>query len=147
MDVSDHQPAGIAQRLALYLEPGSETPVYRQIVDRLWLEVITGTLETGDRLPTVRQLAIDLHLHPNTVGRAYEELELLGVLRTKPGEGTFVGLGPTAKSEVERRAQLERLCSEVLSQAEALGFTLHDLIETLGEFRSSKNEGLRRSSG
>ena len=146
-DVSDHQRAGIAQRLALYIHQGSETPVYRQIVDRLWLEVITGTLETGERLPTVRQLAIDLALHPNTVSRAYEELELLGVLRTK-GEGTFVGLGPSAKSEIERRARLERLCSEVVSQAKALGFDLDELIETLGEFRSGNDDrGLRRSSG
>ena len=133
--MSDNQRAGIAQRLALYLDQGSDTPVYRQIVDRLWLEVITGTLETGERLPTVRQLAIDLRLHPNTVSRAYQELELLGVLRSRPGEGTFVGAGHSEKSEVERRARLERLCSDVLSQANALGFTVDELMEMLGEFR------------
>lgn len=146
--MSHDQLAGIAERLALYLDQGSETPVYRQIVDRLWLEVITGTLETGERLPTVRQLAIDLQLNPHTVSHAYEELELLGVLRTKPGEGTFVGLGPSAKSEIERRARLERLCSDVLSQAGALGFTLDEVMATLGELRSARHDqGLERSSG
>ncbi|NIQ55192.1 MAG: GntR family transcriptional regulator, partial [Gammaproteobacteria bacterium] len=69
-------------------------PLFRQLVDRLWLEIITGTLEAGERLPTVRQLAIDLGIHPNTVGRAYTELELLGVLVKRPGHGTYVCLGP-----------------------------------------------------
>jgi DNA-binding transcriptional MocR family regulator len=90
--VPDSTRASLAQRLALYLDPASDEPLYRQIVNRLWLEVVTGTLETGERLPTVRQLAIDLSLNPNTVARAYNELEALGVLTRKPGQGTFVSL-------------------------------------------------------
>jgi DNA-binding transcriptional regulator YhcF (GntR family) len=82
------------------------------------------------------------------VTRAYEELELLGVLRTQPGEGTFVGLGQTAKSEIERRARLERLCSDVLQQARALGFTVDELLGTLHELRSDGGDpALTRRSG
>ncbi|NIM49541.1 MAG: GntR family transcriptional regulator [Gemmatimonadales bacterium] len=135
--MSDHERAGIAERLAMYLDPGTDEPLYRQIVDRMWLEVVTGTLETGERLPTVRQLAIDLGVHPNTVARAYEELQLLGVLLNRPGEGTFVGLAPPDKPALERRAQLERLCRDILSQSEALGISLDYVIETLTELRSS----------
>jgi GntR family transcriptional regulator len=129
--VADHERVDIAQRLAVYLDPGGDVPLYRQIVDRVWLEVVTGTLETGERLPTVRQLAIDLAVHPNTVARAYRELEALGVLMTRPGEGSYVGLAPPDKTELERRAQLERLCRDVVGQCRALGLALDDVIDTL----------------
>ncbi len=135
--MSDDERAGIAQRLALYLDLGSDDPLHRQIIDRLWLEVVTGTLETGERLPTVRQLAIDLSVHPNTVSRAYEELKSLGVLITRLGEGTFVGLAEPDKPALEHRAQLERLCRDVVSQSEALGISLDDVVEMLAELRSS----------
>ena len=87
-------------------------------------------LDTGERLPTVRQLAVDLGVHPTSVARAYQELELLGVLVVRPG-GTFVALSSPDTSTLEREAQLERLCRDFLSQADAFGFTSHELIDTL----------------
>jgi GntR family transcriptional regulator len=97
--------------------------------------VVTGTLETGERLPTVRQLAIDLSVPPTTVERAYRELEELGVVSAVPGQGVVVSLRDPDRSSVERRMQLERLCREVAAQAEGLGFTLDDLMEVLAEQR------------
>ncbi len=138
--MSDEERASIAQRLAMYLDPSGDAPLYRQIADRVWLEVVTGTLETGERLPTVRQLAIDLAAHPNTVARAYRELESLGVLVTRAGEGTFVGLAPPDPDTIERRAQLDRLCRDVAAQCEALGLPLDEVIETLIALRSSERE-------
>ncbi len=136
--MSDHERASIAQRLALYLDFSSEEPLYRQIADRLWLEVITGTLDTGERLPTVRQLSVELGVPPSTVTRAYEELQLLGVLITRPGEGTFVGLTAPDTSALERRAQLQRLCRDVVAQSRALGIELEDVIERLTDLRRSE---------
>jgi GntR family transcriptional regulator len=144
--VTDHEPPGVAQRLALYIDRSTEEPVSRQIIDRLWLEIITGTLETGDRLPTVRQLAIDLNVRPDTVAHAYEELELLGVLITRPGQGTFVGLTSPDQTTLERHAQLERLCRDVISQSEALGLSLDDVIDALGDLRNSSNDSKMRGS-
>lgn len=138
--MTDHESPGVAQRLALYIDRSTEEPVSRQIIDRLWLEIITGTLETGDRLPTVRQLAIDLNVRPDTVAHAYEELELLGVLITRPGQGTFVGLTSPDQSALERHAQLERLCKDVISQSEALGLSLDDVIDALVDLRNSSND-------
>lgn len=138
--MSELENAELARRLAVYLEPSSDEPLYRQIANRLWLEVVTGTLETGARLPTVRQLAIDLSVHPNMVARAYQELELLGVLRLKPGQGTFVSLTQPDRSEVERRSQLERLCRDLISQAEALGLTLDDVMEALADLRAARRD-------
>ena len=120
----------------LTLDWGSDVPLYRQIVDRVWPEVVQGTLVPGERLPTIRRLAIDLSVHPDTVARAYEELELLGVVIQRPGEGTFVGLKPPDREEFQRRVEFETLCRELASRAQALGFTVDDLIDTLSELRS-----------
>jgi GntR family transcriptional regulator len=142
--VSEQENTGVSQRLALYIDRSSETPVFRQIVDRLWHEIITGTLETGDRLPTVRQLAIDLNVRPDMVSRAYEELALLGVLITRPGQGTFVGLTSPDTSALERHAQLERLCRDVISQSEALGLSLDEVIDALVDLRNSDTDSHKR---
>lgn len=139
--------AELGRRLAVYLDPAGDEPLYRQIANRIWLDVVTGTLETGARLPTVRQLAIDLSAHPNVVARAYQELELLGVLKRKPGQGTFVSLTAPARSEVERRSQLERLCRDLISQAEALGLTLDNVMEALADLRAARRDADARSGG
>ncbi len=136
----NHEPPSLAQRLAVYLDPSGDEPLHRQIADRVWLEVVTGTLETGERLPTVRQLAIDLALHPNTVAHAYEELETLGILVTRAGEGTYVGLSAPERDALERRAQLERLCGDVADQCRALGLSLDEVVETLSALQSSQRE-------
>jgi len=143
--VNEHDQSSIAQRLAVYLDPSGEAPMYRQIVDRLWLEIVTGTVETGERLPTVRQMSIELNLPPATVTRAYRELEMLGVLVTRPGHGTFVGLSSPDASALERQAQLDRLCRDLRTQGEALGFSLTDLIDALTEQRSSERDEPNRS--
>ena len=65
-------------------------PVYRQIIDQVLGGMASGKLTVGDQLPTVRQVAVDLAINPNTVVRAYRELEIRGVLETQQGTGTFI---------------------------------------------------------
>ncbi len=129
----DPSRAGEVGQLAITLDTGSDVPLYRQIVDHVWLEVAEGTMDPGQRLPTVRQCAIDLGIHPDTVARAYKGLELLGVIVRRAGDGTFVGLKPADKNEVERHAALATLCGDVLSQIGELGFTLDEFVDTLNE--------------
>lgn len=142
----DKPGAGVAPQLAIYLDPGSDLPLYRQIVDHVWVKVAEGVLDPGEKLPTVRQWAVDLGVHPNTVARAYKELELLGVVVRRAGEGTFVGLKPADRHEIERQAELERLCLKVLSQAQALGFTADELLESLAELQSRGDSRSTRRS-
>ena len=99
--------SAFAERMSLHLDAGGDTSLSRQIVDRIWVDVISGALETGERLPTVRQLAIDLGLNPKTVDVAYEELKNLGVVTDRPGEGTFVSLNAPNADERERRLAIE----------------------------------------
>ncbi len=137
----DPSRTGEVSELAVTLDTGSDVPLYRQIADHVWLEVAEGTLDPGQRLPTVRQCAIDLGVHPDTVARAYKELEMLGVVR-RTGDGRFVGLKPADRNEVERHAALASLCGDVLARIGELGFTLDEFVETLSESqppRSSKS--------
>jgi GntR family transcriptional regulator len=115
------------------LDLHSGVPVYRQIVDQVRGGVASGALAVGDQLPTVRQLAVDLAINPNTVVRAYRELELGGLLETHQGTGTFISAQKIRNGTEERARQLARIVEDSVSRAGAAGFTVEDLIEQLRE--------------
>src|ERR1044072_2014176 len=79
------------RRFEFRLYAHSGVPAYRQIIDQVHAGLASGSLTGGDQLPTVRQLAVDLAINPNTVLRAYRELELSGLVETHQGTGTFIG--------------------------------------------------------
>src|SRR5678815_2700276 len=85
------------------LDMHSGVPVYRQIIDQVIGGIATGALAAGDQIPTVRQLAVDLAINPNTVIRAYRELEIRGVLETQQGTGTFISHRKTPRDDAERQ--------------------------------------------
>ena len=114
----------------------SGVPLYRQIIDQVKSGIATGTVGPGDRLPTVRQLSVDLSVNPNTVSRAYNELELTGLVETHMGSGTFIGHKRVERDEVEQRRILDQICQEFLSRASAHGFTLEDILENLKQRQS-----------
>ncbi len=116
------------------LDLQSGVPVYRQIIDRVHSARAAGMLNGGDRLPTVRQLAVDLSINPNTVLRAYRELELTGVLTTHQGTGTFVADTRIERTSAERDRKLDQLVAEFVSRAGREGFTLKELRGRLREF-------------
>ena len=109
----------------------SGVPVYRQLIDQVRGGVASGSLAAGDQLPTVRQLAVDLAINPNTVMRAYRELELGGLLETHQGTGTFVSNRKPEKNSAERERQLDQMAGEFAARVGAAGFTLEDLIDRL----------------
>ena len=118
---------------AFRLDSQSGVPVYRQIIDQVLGGIAGGGLTAGYQLPTVRQVAVDLSINPNTVVRAYRELEIRGVLETQQGTGTFISQQKVKHDEVERRRQLTQLVSEFVSRAGAAGFTIEELQEQLHE--------------
>jgi GntR family transcriptional regulator len=113
------------------LDLHSGVPVYRQIIDQVRGGIASGNLAAGDQLPTVRQLAVDLAINPNTVVRAYRELELGGLIETHQGTGTFIGTQKMKKADAERERQLTQIVADCVSRAGAAGFTIDDLIEEL----------------
>lgn len=128
---------------AFHLDLRSGVPVYRQLIDQVMGGVAAGSLCGGDQLPTVRQVAVDLSINPNTVGRAYRELEIRGVLETQQGTGTFISHQKVKVNEVDRRRQLDRLVSDFVARAGAAGFTLEDLLEQLHDRQTEVNPNRR----
>ncbi len=122
-----------ALKFAFHLDLHSGVPVYRQIIDQVMGGIAAGTLQGGDQLPTVRQVAVDLSINPNTVVRAYRELEIRGALETQQGTGTFVSHQKVSRDEVERQRQLNQIVSDFVARAGAAGFTVEDLLEQLHE--------------
>ena len=121
------------QDFQLKLDLHSGVPVYRQIIDQVRGGMAAGTLAAGDQLPTVRQLAVDLAINPNTVVRAYRELELGGALETHQGTGTFISDKKISRNNAERERQLVQLAGEFAARAGAAGFTVEELLHQLGE--------------
>ncbi|MBI4908418.1 MAG: GntR family transcriptional regulator [Acidobacteria bacterium] len=125
----------------------SGVPVYRQIIDQITGGIATGDLRPGDQLPTVRQLAVDLTVNPNTVVRAYRELEIRGVLETQQGTGTFIGERKPEGAALERQRQLTQLVSEFVARAGASGFTLQELLAELQELASDRGKPEKGKKG
>src|SRR5947209_4318072 len=115
----------------LSIDLHSGVPVYRQLIDQVRGGIAAGSLRPGDQLPTVRQLAVDLAINPNTVMRAYRELELGGLLETQQGTGTFISNKKLEKKTAERERQLSQMAGEFAARAGAAGFTLEEVIDRL----------------
>jgi GntR family transcriptional regulator len=126
-------------RFRLDLHTG--VPAYRQIIDQVRGGIASGSLGVGDQLPTVRQLAVDLSINPNTVARAYRELELGGVVETHQGTGTFISAPKIRGGGQERSRQLAQIVTDSVARAGALGFTVEDLIEQLRELVVEPSRG------
>ncbi len=121
------------------LDPTSGVPVYRQIIDQVHAARAAGAARPGEQLPTVRHLAVDLAINPNTVMRAYRELELTGAIETQQGTGTFLTDTKVEQSRAERDKQLDRLVAEFVARAGREGFTVKELRSRLKEVQESGN--------
>jgi GntR family transcriptional regulator len=118
--------------IAFKLNPKSGVPIYRQIQDQIRYGIASGLLLPGEQLPTMRALAVELSVNPNTVIKAYSELEREGILTTEQGTGTFVSTEPrNAVPAQARQAKLESLCSEFLAHAARYGFAADELLKTI----------------
>jgi len=112
----------------------SRAPIYLQIVEAVQKMVALGRLKPGDQLPTVRQLAVDLRVNPNTVARAYLELEHKGVISSQQGRGTYISAQPDAAALAQQRAdKLRRMVSAFLLDALSQGYTVADVQAALGQ--------------
>jgi GntR family transcriptional regulator len=115
------------------LDNGSGVPVYRQLIDQVQAGIATGILSVGHQIPTVRQVAVDLAINPNTVMRAYRELEIRGVLDTQQGTGTFIAVRAPQIEDDGRARRLDQLIDEFVARAGSGGFTLAEILDSLKE--------------
>jgi GntR family transcriptional regulator len=120
--------------------------VYRQLIDQVQGAIASGFLKAGDQIPTVRQVAVGLAINPNTVLRAYREMEIRGILDTQQGTGTFVAENGAKPDPSDRERVLDQLVGEFIARAGSGGFTLPQLIEALtGRLpEQSKSDGRKK---
>ena len=110
----------------------SDLPVYQQIVNQVRLAVASGELAPEERLSTIKDLSISLRVNPNTIARAYRELESAGIVVTRGTLGTFVAPDPAA-SRAERKRILEELVEALLSTADQLQVSTEEVLQLLRE--------------
>jgi len=125
--------------ISFTLDPKSGVPIYRQIQDQIRYGIASGRLRPGEQLPTVRALAVDLAVNPNTVIKAYSELERQGVLTTEQGTGTFVAPVPAvALAQEDQQAKLRALCAEFLGQVAQYGFAPSEVLRTIRKLTAER---------
>ena len=120
------------------LDRHSGVPVYRQHIDQVQGAMASGVLKPGDQLPTVRLVAVELAINPNTVSRAYREMEIRGIVDTQQGTGTFIAERQTEPPKEERQRQLTQLVGEFVSRAGAAGLTVNQLIDALEQLHAER---------
>ncbi len=124
------------------ITPGSATPIYQQVVDQVRLAVAVGELKTGDPLPSVRTLAEQLVVNPNTVARAFGELVRDGVIESRHGQGVFVATKRRVFADDERDRRMSLALDGLLSEAAALDFSAAEVRAAVD--RRLKEVGLRK---
>ena len=130
-------------KLEFSLDMKSGVPFYKQIIFQVEMAIADGRLEQGAQLPTVRSLAVDLSINPNTVARAYAEMEIRNIVVTQQGSGTFISNKKVTLDAIERERILSQITKEYLTKASSYGFTLAEIqqiIEDIGA-EAQKKEG------
>jgi DNA-binding transcriptional regulator YhcF (GntR family) len=130
----------LVRRLNDRLHDGGAETVAQRVIEEIWLAVVDGSLESGERLPTARELAIALNVSPRSIERAYGQLEQRGVTATRTGAGTFVSLRPPSEDDRARHQQFAELCRQTIESAAELGFGIEELIDSLAEYRTMGTE-------
>lgn len=126
------------------LSNSSGVPYYRQIVNQVMYGVANDLLKPGERLPTVRQLAVDLQVNLNTIVKAYNELELRGVVNTQQGTGTFVSENGSLIDPQEKQKAIERVCSKFLDEIASMGLSNEEVATTLKKIVNERKSRERR---
>jgi len=122
-------------KFSVSLDHQSGVPIYRQIISQILYAVARGDLPPGTQLPTVRQLAVELSVNPNTIIKAYKELEIRGNLETQQGTGTFISNAEVSITPDEKNRVLTALCKDVVGRAGAYGIELGEIIQALKDFK------------
>ena len=119
--------------LRLQITTGSSLPIYRQVVDQVRQAVATGSLAVGAALPSVRALATELVVNPNTIAKAYAALVRDGVLESQQGRGYFVAQRRDIYTRKERQRRLEEVMDPFLAEALTLGFDSEQIVQEVNK--------------
>ena len=125
----------IEKEIRISLDSASGVPFYRQIIQLIEHAILAGKLAPGDKLPTIRALAIELKINPNTIAKAYGELELRGVVATQVGSGTFVAARPADSSRDELMKRIEEVAGRFVRDMAALGLDREHMVAIVRDYK------------
>jgi GntR family transcriptional regulator len=129
-----------ASTVSFSLDPANGAPIYRQIIRQIENAILSGRMRPGDRLPTIRALAVELKTNPNTIAKAYGELEIRGILATQVGSGTFI----SGKKPVPEDDSLGRKIREVLGrfvrEMDSLGVERRELVKLIEKYKEEEDK-------
>ena len=114
--------------MKFYINPYEGTPIYRQIIREVKMGVAKGLLKKGEKLPPVREMAIKLSVNPNTVAKAYRELERGNIVKTIIGRGTFI---KKKKKDSSRKEKIEKLIDMLILETYNAGYTKEEIINKI----------------
>lgn len=113
-------------------------PIYKQIADQLYWRMIRGELQPGDKLPSVRECAVEFKVNPNTVARTYNEMEREKVVKTKRGQGTFVTTDENVLFDLKESMKKIHI-EEFVHEMEEMGYTEEEMVASLQEYLDGRD--------
>jgi len=121
------------------LDPVNGTPIYRQIIQQIEYAILSGRMKSGDKLPTIRSLAVDLKTNPNTIARAYNELEIRGVLETQVGSGTYISDKKPVMEDDSLNRKIREVVGRFVQELRDLGVGNRELIKLIDSYIKEDN--------
>jgi len=116
------------------LDAANGTPIYRQIIQQIEYAILSGRMRPGDRLPTIRSLAVELKTNPNTIARAYNELEIRGILATQVGSGTFISDKKPVMEDDSLNRKIREVIGRFLQEMRDLGVEKRELVKLIESY-------------
>ena len=113
------------------LDVKSGVPFHRQIVDQIRCSIASERLLPGEQLPTLREMSVQLQVNPNTIRKAYSELEILGILDTQQGTGTFISNRQVEIGADEKNRMIKQICDDLIARGHQYNLTLKEIVSHL----------------
>jgi len=131
---ASHEDAKAIRAINFTLDPVNGTPIYRQIIQQIEYAILSGRMKNGDKLPTIRSLAVDLKTNPNTIARAYGELEIRGILETQVGSGTYISDKKPEKQDDSLNRKIREVVGRFVQELRSLGVENKELIKLIESY-------------
>ena len=124
----------VEPQISFSLDQVNGVPIYRQIIQQIEYAILSGRMNSGDRLPTIRALAVELKTNPNTIARAYNELEIRGILATQVGSGTYISDKKPVVEDDSLNRKIQEVMGRFLQEMRDLGVDKRELVKLLGTY-------------
>jgi GntR family transcriptional regulator len=131
--------AGREEGINFSLDAANGSPIYRQIIQQIEYAILSGRMRPGDRLPTIRSLAVDLKTNPNTIARAYSELEIRGILATQVGSGTFISDKKPVMADDSLNRKIREVLTRFVQEMRDLGVEKRELVKLIETYIKGKS--------